>query len=89
MRSYATSNGIQGQETGSVKRTNNPESPEVIVVQGSNSYTSPEGQQISLTYSADDENGFVPQGSHLPQPPPIPPAIQKALDYLARVGAKK
>lgn len=23
------------------------------------------------------------QGAHLPTPPPIPPAIQKALDYLA------
>lgn len=26
---------------------------------------------------------FLFQGDHLPTPPPIPPAIQKALDYLA------
>lgn len=66
-----------------MKRTNNPENPEVIVVQGSNSYTSPEGIPINLAYAADDENGFQAQGDHLPTPPPIPPQIQKALDYLA------
>lgn len=54
----------------------------IKVAQGSFSYTSPEGQPIRLIYTA-DENGFVPQGDHLPTPPPIPPAIQKALAYLA------
>lgn len=55
---------------------------EAQVAQGQFSYVDPEGNEISLTYIA-DENGFQPQGSHLPTPPPIPPAIQKALDYLA------
>lgn len=50
--------------------------------QGSFSYTAPEGEQISLQYVA-DENGFQPSGSHLPTPPPIPEAIQRALAYLA------
>lgn len=54
----------------------------VKVAQGSFSYTSPEGIPIQITYLA-DENGFQPQGDHLPTPPPIPPAIQKALAYLA------
>ena len=52
------------------------------VAQGSYSYTAPDGTRITITYTA-DENGFVPQGDHLPTPPPIPPEIQKALDFLA------
>jgi hypothetical protein len=42
-----------------------PDYPEQVAV-GSYSYTSPEGQQISLSYKA-DANGFVPQGDHLPK----------------------
>ncbi|XP_059620539.1 endocuticle structural glycoprotein ABD-4-like [Phlebotomus argentipes] len=80
---YETANGIKGQETGTLKRATSPDSSDVIIAQGSVSYTSPEGQLIVLNYSADDENGFVPQGDHLPTSPPIPPAIQKALEYIA------
>lgn len=59
--------------------------PEALNVEGSFSYSSPEGDTISLTYIA-DENGFQPQGDHLPTPPPIPPEIQEALDNLAAGG---
>lgn len=81
--SYETANQIKAQETGTLKKTSDPENPNVIVAQGSYSYTDKEGNQISLTYTADDEGGFVPQGAHLPTPPPIPADIQRALDWIA------
>ncbi|KAL1516637.1 hypothetical protein ABEB36_000522 [Hypothenemus hampei] len=47
--------------------------------QGSYSYVAPDGQQVSMTYVADAE-GFRPQGSHMPVPPPMPEAIRKAVE---------
>lgn len=58
-------------------------SQEAEVIRGSFSYTSPEGQPISLSYIA-DENGFQAQGAHLPTPPPIPEAILRSLAYNAQ-----
>ncbi|XP_072940191.1 endocuticle structural glycoprotein ABD-4-like isoform X1 [Epargyreus clarus] len=81
--SYETENGIKADETGTLKKASGPDSNDVIVAQGGFSYTAPDGTVINLQYVADDENGFKPEGEHLPTPPPIPPAIQKALDYLA------
>ena len=57
--SYETANGIKGQETGTLKRSNSPDAADVIVAQGSVSYTDPDGNIVNLSYSADDENGFV------------------------------
>lgn len=81
--SFESENGIKAQETGTLKKTSDPENPEVIVAEGSYSYTDPDGNPISLTYVADDEGGFQPQGDHLPTPPPVPPEIQRALDFIA------
>ncbi|CAK1604183.1 unnamed protein product [Parnassius mnemosyne] len=81
--SYETENGIKAEETGTLKKATGPDTSDVIIAQGGFSYTAPDGTVINLNYIADDENGFKPQGDHLPTPPPIPPAIQKALDYLA------
>uniref|UniRef100_A0A1S4N1V2 Uncharacterized protein n=1 Tax=Pediculus humanus subsp. corporis TaxID=121224 RepID=A0A1S4N1V2_PEDHC len=78
---YETANGIVGEEQGYLKNAGNPEA-EAQVAQGRFSYTGDDGVPISLTYVA-DENGFQPQGAHLPTPPPIPPAIQRALEFLA------
>ncbi|XP_055838437.1 endocuticle structural glycoprotein ABD-4-like [Episyrphus balteatus] len=86
---YETANGIKGEETGTLKKATSADTSDVIIAQGSSSYTSPEGNLISLTYTADDVNGFVPSGDHLPTPPPIPPAIQKALDYLLSLPPSK
>lgn len=79
--SYETGNSITAEEQGFLKNAGQPEQ-EAQVAQGQYKYTSPEGQVIELSYIA-DENGFQPVGAHLPTPPPIPAAIQKALDYLA------
>ncbi|XP_014247132.1 endocuticle structural glycoprotein ABD-4-like [Cimex lectularius] len=81
--SYETANGLKGEETGSLKPAQDPKDGNVVVVKGSYSYTDPDGQLVQVTYVADDLGGFQPQGAHLPTPPPIPPAIQKALDFLA------
>lgn len=79
--SYETGNGISAQEQGQLKNAGNPEA-EALEVQGSYQYTADDGTPISVSYIA-DENGFQPQGAHLPTPPPIPPAIQRSLDFLA------
>ncbi|XP_034249967.1 endocuticle structural glycoprotein SgAbd-2-like [Thrips palmi] len=72
--SYETSNSIRadarGQQVG----------PESLSVQGQYSYTADDGTPIQLQYLA-DENGFQPQGAHLPTPPPIPDAILKSIEY--------
>lgn len=71
---YETSNGISAQEEGNLKG-------EAIAAQGSFQYTAPDGTLVQVSYVA-DENGFQPQGSHLPTPPPIPDHVAKALQYI-------
>ncbi|KAJ8717630.1 hypothetical protein PYW07_005560 [Mythimna separata] len=73
--SYETENGIYGEENGVA--TNG------VQVQGGYSYTGDDGKVYSVKYTA-DENGFQPQGDHLPTPPPIPEEILKALEQNAR-----
>lgn len=87
--SYETANGIKAEEVGTLKRATSADKTDVIVNQGSYSYTAPDGQVISVSYVADDEGGFQPQGAHLPTPPPIPAAIQKALDYILSLPPQK
>lgn len=77
---YETANGIAAEEKGALKNAGG-EQPS-IDVQGQYRYASDDGNTIQLSYIA-DENGFQPQGAHLPTPPPIPEAIQRALAYLA------
>ncbi|XP_017759809.1 PREDICTED: endocuticle structural glycoprotein SgAbd-3-like [Eufriesea mexicana] len=79
VNNFETSNGISHSESGQPKQVDN-ETP--VVSQGSDSYVAPDGQQVSITYVA-DENGFQVQGSHIPTSPPIPPEIQRALEWNA------
>ncbi|KAI5640172.1 insect cuticle protein domain-containing protein [Phthorimaea operculella] len=72
---FETSNGIRADASGVA--TNGVQS------QGSFGYTGDDGQQYSITYTA-DENGYRPVGAHLPTPPPIPEEILKSLEQNAR-----
>ncbi|XP_053622949.1 larval cuticle protein LCP-17-like [Plodia interpunctella] len=76
---YETSNGIKAEESGSLKKIDAETNAEVV--QGQASWQSPEGETVQLQYVA-DENGYQPQGSHLPTPPPIPEAILRGLEYI-------
>lgn len=74
---FETDNEIYGQEAGVGG----------VSAQGTAHWYSPEGTAINLVYKA-DHNGYQPQGEHLPTPPPTPPLILKALEYL-RLHAPK
>ncbi|XP_014204213.1 endocuticle structural glycoprotein SgAbd-8 [Copidosoma floridanum] len=76
--SFETENGIAAGESG-VPQVVGDETP--VVAQGSYAYTAPDGTPIGLSYVA-NENGFQPQGSHLPTPPTIPEPIMRALEYI-------
>ncbi|KAL4706489.1 hypothetical protein ACJJTC_015687 [Scirpophaga incertulas] len=76
--SFETGNGISAEQKAELKKVGDVDTLEV---QGQYQYPSDEGN-IQLTYVA-DENGFQPQGSHLPTPPPVPEAIQRSLAYIA------
>ncbi|XP_023311143.1 endocuticle structural glycoprotein SgAbd-8-like [Anoplophora glabripennis] len=77
--SYDTENGISTQESGNLVVAG---SGSAIAAAGSYQYTSPEGVPVQVSYLA-DTNGFQPSGNVLPTSPPIPPAIQRSLDYIA------
>nr|CAD7463146.1 unnamed protein product [Timema tahoe] len=80
--SYETANSISQSESGYLKNAGAGEGAEAQTVQGSYSYTGPDGITINLAYTA-DENGFQAQGDHLPKSPPIPEEILKSLEYNA------
>ena len=45
----------------------------------------PEGEEVSVQYHA-DETGFHATGSYVPQAPPMPAHVQRLLDHLAKVN---
>ncbi|EEZ98928.2 endocuticle structural glycoprotein SgAbd-1 [Tribolium castaneum] len=77
---YETENHISQQEIGQLKNLGNEEAN---VVQGTYSYTGPDGVTYTVSYIA-DENGFRATGDHLPTPPPVPAAIQRSLEANSR-----
>ncbi|XP_024874380.1 endocuticle structural glycoprotein SgAbd-8-like isoform X2 [Temnothorax curvispinosus] len=77
---YETENGIAASEQGSPQPVG-PKGDPAVIAQGQYQYTAPDGTPIALQYTA-DENGFHPQGSHLPVAPQVPELIQKAVAYV-------
>lgn len=63
---YETSDGTSHQEEAELKNAGSEN--EAMSVRGSYSWTAPDGQVYTVTYIA-DENGFQPQGDHLPKAP--------------------
>ncbi|XP_067004879.2 endocuticle structural glycoprotein SgAbd-3 [Anabrus simplex] len=79
---FKNSDGTEVQQSGQLKQIG-AEAGEAV--QGSASYTAPDGTPIRLTYTA-DENGYQPKGDHIPA---IPEAIARALAYLATAPPPK
>ncbi|XP_015595885.1 endocuticle structural glycoprotein SgAbd-4 [Cephus cinctus] len=78
---YETEGGILQKEEGSRKYAGTPE--ETQLIQGSVQYNAPDGTPIALSWTA-DEFGTQVSGTHIPTPPPIPPAILRALEWIAK-----
>ncbi|XP_050301290.1 pupal cuticle protein 20-like [Anthonomus grandis grandis] len=76
---YETENKISAEEQGDARGDGTK-------ARGSFGYTGVDGQQVSISYTA-DENGFVAQGAHIPTPPAIPEAILKGLQESAAAEA--
>ncbi|XP_027208952.2 cuticle protein CP14.6-like [Penaeus vannamei] len=75
---FEAANGIRVSQAGS------PDGDEDAVIKaGEYSYTAPDGTDIHVKFVA-DENGFQPQGAHLPVAPEFPhPIPQFVLDQIA------
>lgn len=65
--SFETSDGTKQDATGTLKDIANEDGTngQAIVQKGSYTYVSPEGQTITITYTA-DENGYQPTGDSIP-----------------------
>ncbi|XP_055533721.1 cuticle protein AMP1A-like [Wyeomyia smithii] len=69
---YETSNDISAAQSGGAGGQ---------YANGYFSYLSPDGSRVQVTYLA-DENGFQPQGDHLPVEPPAPDHVIQSLEQI-------
>ncbi|XP_055373233.1 endocuticle structural glycoprotein SgAbd-5-like [Condylostylus longicornis] len=61
---YETSDGVTREEQGELRNAGTDN--EAISVRGSYSWVADDGQTYTVTFLA-DENGFQPEGAHLPK----------------------
>ncbi|XP_046393105.1 larval cuticle protein 65Ag1-like [Ischnura elegans] len=66
---YVTGDGITVNEVGRLVE-NDEGDGHVLVKEGSYTYTSPEGQTFTVTYTS-DKQGFRAEGAHLPVAPVV------------------
>lgn len=78
--SFESADGTVAEQHGDVKVVDKDQVAQVV--QGKYQYTGDDGQTYSVSYVA-DEFGYRPEGAHLPVAPPVPIAIQRALEYIA------
>ncbi|XP_072940895.1 uncharacterized protein [Epargyreus clarus] len=78
--SYLGGDGTKVSSKGTLKSYDDEKTGEAV--SGNVSYKDKDGTVFNLSYTA-DENGYRPVGAHLPTPPPLPPAIARALKYIA------
>ncbi|XP_055387531.1 endocuticle structural glycoprotein SgAbd-3 [Condylostylus longicornis] len=77
---YESGDGTKANQEGQLKQVDPENAGESV--SGQFQYVGDDGQTYSVSYTA-DENGYIPQGDHIPTPPPVPEAIARALAYLA------
>ncbi|EEZ98927.2 cuticle protein CP14.6 [Tribolium castaneum] len=82
---FETENQITQQEIGEVKNAGTDQ--EFNVIQGSYSYTGPDGVIYTVNYIA-DENGFRASGDHIPTAAPVPAEIAEAVQQNAAEEAQ-
>ncbi|KAH8297023.1 hypothetical protein KR044_003712, partial [Drosophila immigrans] len=72
---FLTENGIYGEEQAKLHHTGGTHA------KGYYEYTGDDGKLYRVNYASND-GGFMPEGEHIPTPPPIPEAIARALKYV-------
>lgn len=61
---YETSDGISRSEEAEIRNAGTEN--ETLVIKGTISWVAPDGQTYTINFIA-DENGFQPQGDHIPK----------------------
>ena len=69
---FLTGDGVARTEQGSLV-PNADGTANIFVQRGGYRYALPNGEIVEVNYTA-DENGYRATGTHLPTPPPLPPA---------------